>query len=499
MRLQFQNVFDTGRSLVGEVELTVQGATATWETLLTPIQGERGRVEVVVVALPRHHRVEEGRAGAARERGEIPPARRELHRHDLAARSGREIISIFRPPAAPHRLRARGVARTLALRVHPSRRPARDLGDALDHPPVVRHLHGHLPCPAQGRPHDLAGDDTARTIRDPNTGEVVEIQCAFARRLRPQGGGRRVLREPRGTPGDPRQLDGGHLRQGRRGPLRARQSLVRGSVQSFTRIGHRQNRRRHLPGEQAKVLRANDLEVLRKGEPIAFEEVVPHDDGPHTYISIKFPLRTSAGVPWAIGGISTDITDQKQTQEQLVRQNELLDGGGELGATGARRARSGPRASSSRPRSSRALGQMVAGRGPRDQQPAGLRHQQRRRPPARRRPPPRPPPPLPRGRPAPSPSIGPSCTRRIRDLRRARSTWPTRSTNLDGLLDPLARGAEADPADRQGPARLRPARRGRPQGGRPQRRDRLHRQHHPRPRQTRRTSTWRPTSRPCRR
>jgi two-component system NtrC family sensor kinase len=52
--------------------------------------------------------------------------------------------------------------------------------------------------------------------------------------------------------------------------------------------------------------------------------VVPHKDGLHTYISIKFPLRTSAGAPWAIGGISTDITERKRTEEQLLRQNELL-------------------------------------------------------------------------------------------------------------------------------------------------------------------------------
>ena len=56
------------------------------------------------------------------------------------------------------------------------------------------------------------------------------------------------------------------------------------------------------------------------------------------------------------------------------------------------------------------------------------------------------------------------------------STWTTPWTNLHGLLDRTARGPEADPADRQGPPRLRPARRGRPQRGRPQRGHRVDRQ-----------------------
>ncbi|HEY9295530.1 MAG TPA: PAS domain-containing protein, partial [Phormidium sp.] len=51
-----------------------------------------------------------------------------------------------------------------------------------------------------------------------------------------------------------------------------------------------------FPREMAEIFRANDLEVLATGTAVESEEVAPHDDGLHTYISIKFPLYDSAGI-----------------------------------------------------------------------------------------------------------------------------------------------------------------------------------------------------------
>src|ERR1700739_3839700 len=45
-----------------------------------------------------------------------------------------------------------------------------------------------------------------------------------------------------------------------------------------------------VPQEMADRFRANDLEVMRTGQPLQFEETAPHQDGLHHYISIKFPL-----------------------------------------------------------------------------------------------------------------------------------------------------------------------------------------------------------------
>jgi PAS domain S-box-containing protein len=75
-----------------------------------------------------------------------------------------------------------------------------------------------------------------------------------------------------------------------------------------------------FPREAAEVLRANDRKVLEAGYPIEFEETVPHDDGIHTYISIKFPLYDSAGVPYASCGISTDITERRRAERRLAAQ-----------------------------------------------------------------------------------------------------------------------------------------------------------------------------------
>ena len=75
-----------------------------------------------------------------------------------------------------------------------------------------------------------------------------------------------------------------------------------------------------FPKEAAEAFRANDRKVLEAGYPIEFEESVPHDDGIHTYISIKFPLYDAAGIPYASCGISTDITERRRAERRLAAQ-----------------------------------------------------------------------------------------------------------------------------------------------------------------------------------
>jgi PAS domain S-box-containing protein len=76
--------------------------------------------------------------------------------------------------------------------------------------------------------------------------------------------------------------------------------------------------------EIADALRANDQKVLGAGTPLEFEELVPTRDGLRTYLSVKFPLRDAAGDPYALGGISTDITERKRMEEALRQQTEAL-------------------------------------------------------------------------------------------------------------------------------------------------------------------------------
>ena len=78
-----------------------------------------------------------------------------------------------------------------------------------------------------------------------------------------------------------------------------------------------------FPPEQAEVLRTNDLKVLQADAPLEFEETVGEGEGERTYLSLKFPLHDAEGVPYAVCGISTDITERKRA-EKALRDSEAL-------------------------------------------------------------------------------------------------------------------------------------------------------------------------------
>jgi two-component system, LuxR family, sensor kinase FixL len=72
-----------------------------------------------------------------------------------------------------------------------------------------------------------------------------------------------------------------------------------------------------FPAEQAAVFRADDRRVLENREPLASEEVVDRDDEARTRYSLKFPLFYPDGTPYAVCGVSTDITERKQAEEKF--------------------------------------------------------------------------------------------------------------------------------------------------------------------------------------
>jgi len=70
-----------------------------------------------------------------------------------------------------------------------------------------------------------------------------------------------------------------------------------------------------LPKEVADAYRNSDLEVVKVLRELKTEETIEQPDGLHTYIAVKFPLYDAAGRIYAIGGISTDITERKKMEE----------------------------------------------------------------------------------------------------------------------------------------------------------------------------------------
>jgi len=80
-----------------------------------------------------------------------------------------------------------------------------------------------------------------------------------------------------------------------------------------------------FPADIADEFRANDLMAASGGGPLHVEEVAPGADGPHTYITVKFPLLDAAGTPYAVCGISTDITARKRAEEQVRQLNAELE------------------------------------------------------------------------------------------------------------------------------------------------------------------------------
>ncbi len=75
----------------------------------------------------------------------------------------------------------------------------------------------------------------------------------------------------------------------------------------------------------ADPIRVADEKVRVANTTLEFEEVVPQDDGPHTYLVLKFPLQDANGKPYAICGIGTDITERKRDQEAIRELNQNLE------------------------------------------------------------------------------------------------------------------------------------------------------------------------------
>ncbi|WP_413161264.1 PAS domain S-box protein [Capilliphycus salinus ALCB114379] len=79
-----------------------------------------------------------------------------------------------------------------------------------------------------------------------------------------------------------------------------------------------------MPGIIAESIQNNDLQVIVQGQPIHLEETVISGGEMRHFLAVKFPLLNEHHQPYALCGISTEITAFKRTEQELKTQTDFL-------------------------------------------------------------------------------------------------------------------------------------------------------------------------------
>ncbi|HEY0602731.1 MAG TPA: PAS domain-containing protein [Herpetosiphonaceae bacterium] len=79
------------------------------------------------------------------------------------------------------------------------------------------------------------------------------------------------------------------------------------------------------PPEVVAAWRESDRQLFASGKPMQFENIFVIDGEQHDFLTMQFPLYDEEGAPYAICGVSTDITDLKRAErERETLQNEVI-------------------------------------------------------------------------------------------------------------------------------------------------------------------------------
>lgn len=76
--------------------------------------------------------------------------------------------------------------------------------------------------------------------------------------------------------------------------------------------------------EAAAAFHERDVEVVKSGEPMPLDERFYVDGNRRWYSTVRFPLRDAAGQIHAVAGISTDVTDRREAEDEMKKLNADL-------------------------------------------------------------------------------------------------------------------------------------------------------------------------------
>ena len=79
-----------------------------------------------------------------------------------------------------------------------------------------------------------------------------------------------------------------------------------------------------FPSYLADSFRAADRRALNALAPVETEEIVPHSDGKHTYLSNRLPLLDAKGEPYAVCTVCADISGRIGVEAELLKSREQV-------------------------------------------------------------------------------------------------------------------------------------------------------------------------------
>ncbi len=75
--------------------------------------------------------------------------------------------------------------------------------------------------------------------------------------------------------------------------------------------------------ERAAALQKLDFRIISSGEPIEHLEVQELADGPHYFLTSRFPINDAEGLPYMVGAVAIDITARRRAEQEVEETGRL--------------------------------------------------------------------------------------------------------------------------------------------------------------------------------